>query len=126
MNYGDAVKTWDVELNGESHRFRMEHNFWSGEKKYFIDDELVEHVSGSLKASASFARDVPFNVGGHLGKFQHRAVGRVVFYDLYIDDRKIEGEEKRAMRMPPRAIVLLLLALLVIAGLSMIFGTSAR
>jgi hypothetical protein len=53
MNYGDAVKTWEVELNGETHHFRMEHNFWSGEKKYFIDDDLVEHVSGSLKASAN-------------------------------------------------------------------------
>lgn len=113
------MKTWEVELNGETHHFRMEHNFWSGEKKYFIDDELVEHVSGSLKASASFARDVPFNVGGHLGRFQHRAVGRVVFYDLYVDGKKIEGEEKHALRLPVWAIVLLIMVLFLIAFLSM-------
>jgi len=125
MKYGDAVKTWAVELDGKVHRLRMEHNFWSGEKKYHIDDELTEHVPGSLKTSASFARDVPFTIGSHSGTFQHRAVGRVVFYDLYVDGKKIEGEEQHAMRLPPWAIVLLILALLVIAGLSMHFGTPA-
>jgi len=125
MQFGDAVKTWAVELGGEAHQFRMEHNFWSAEKKYFVDDELLEHVPGGLKASASFVKDVPFNIGGHLGKFQHSAVGRVVFYDLYVDGKKIEGEEKHAMRMPPWAIVLLILALLVIAALSMRLGAPA-
>lgn len=125
MQFGDAVKTWAVELGGEAHQFRMEHNFWSGEKKYFVDDEQIESVSGSLKASAAMMKDVPFTVGAHRGRFQHRAIGRIVFYNLYIDEQKIKGVEKHAMRMPPWAIVLLILALLVIAGLSMRFGAPA-
>lgn len=119
MKYGDAVKTWEVELDGKHHRLRMAHNFWSGEKKYYIDDELVEHVPGSLKASAAFARDVPFTIGSHSGKFQHRAVGRVVFYDLYVDGKNIEGEEQHALRMPVWVLVLLILLLFLVAFLAM-------
>ena len=119
MKYGDTVKTWTVELDGKAHRLRMEHNFWSGEKKYFIDDEPIEHEIGGLKASASFAKDVPFNVGSHAGKFQHRAVGRAVFYDLYVDGENIKGEEQHALRMPPWLFVLLILLLLLIAYFSM-------
>ena len=119
MNYGDAVKTWEAVLDGEKHVFRYEHNFWSGEKKYFIDDEMTKHVPGSLMVSASFADDLPFNIGAHQGKFRHRAVGRVVFYDLFIDDEKIKGEEKHALRMPLWAFALLIFLLFIIAWLSM-------
>jgi hypothetical protein len=122
MKYGDAAKNWTVELDGREHSFRMEHNFWSGEKKYFVDDEMIEHVEGGLKASAAFAGDVPFSVGGHQGYFRHRAVGRAVFYDLFIDDEKIKGEEKHALRLPLWAAALLFLLLFLIAFLSMQFG----
>lgn len=122
MKYGDAVKQWVVVLDEKEHTFRLEHNFWTGEKKYFIDDELIKHIPGSISASASFGDDVPFNVGAHRGKFQHRAVGRAVFYDLYIEGEKIRGEEKHALRMPIWAGLLMLLLLFLIAWLSMQFG----
>ena len=124
MKYGDAVKNWVVELDGEAHRFRMEHNFWSGEKKYFVDDEMIEHVTGSIKASTTFARDVPFTVGAHEGYFRHRAVGRAVFYDLFIDGEKIKGEEKHALRLPLWVAALLMLLLFLIAFLSMQSSTT--
>ncbi len=46
-------------------------------------------------------------------------MGRVVFYDLYVDGKKIEGEEKHALRLPMWAIVLLIMVLFLIAFLSM-------
>ena len=119
MKYGDAVKTWEVKLDGKAHVLRFEHNFWSGEKKYFIDDEMIKHVPGSLLASASFADDVPFNIGTHQGYYRHRAVGRVVFYDLFIDDEKIKGEEMHALRLPIWAFFLLIGLLFIITWLSM-------
>lgn len=119
MKHGDAMKTWTMELDDREYTFRMEHNFWSGEKKYYIDNELIEHVEGSIKASTSFTKDVPFIIGNHQGLFQHRAVGRAVFYDLYIDGQKIKGEEKHALRMPIWAAVGLFLLLLLVAFVSM-------
>jgi hypothetical protein len=122
MKYGDAVKTWEAVLDGKEHTFRFEHNFWSGEKKYYINDQLIEHVPAGLKQSASFGSEVPFNIGSHQGKFQHRAVGRVVFYDLYIDGDKIKGHEKHALRMPVWAFVLLIVLLLLLAWVSVQYG----
>ena len=87
MKYGDAKKTWAVVLDGQEHTFRLEHNFWSGERKYYVDDELIEHITGSLGASANFGQDVEFTVGGHECRFQYRSIGRTVFYDLYIDEQ---------------------------------------
>jgi hypothetical protein len=122
MKYGDSVKTWEVVLGDKKHTFRFEHNFWSGEKKYFINDQLIEHVPAGIKQSASFGSEVPFNIGSHQGKFQHRAVGRVVFYDLYIDGDKIKGEENSALRMPLWAFAALILLLLLIAWVSIQYG----
>lgn len=122
MKYGDAVKNWVVVVDGKEHHFCLKHNFWTGEKKYYVDDEMIKHVPGSISASASFGSEVPFNVGSHQGKFQHQAVGRVVFYDLYIDGEKIKGEEKNALRMPIWAAVVLFILLFLIAWLSMQFG----
>ena len=122
MNYGETHKHWNATLAGKEHSFRFEHQFWTGEKKYFVNDELIKHVEGNLLQSASFGSDVPFDIDGHNGVFQFRAIGRLTFYDLYIDGSKIEGEEKSAMRLPPWAIVLSLLVLLAIAGLAMQFG----
>lgn len=124
MKYGDSIKRWSVELEGKIHSLRMEHNFWNGEKKYYIDDELIKHVPGNLAEASRFASDVPFNIAGHRGEFRHRAVGRVVFYDLYIDDKKISGEEKNAARLPLWAALLMIALLLLLAWGSMQFGKS--
>lgn len=118
MEYGESIKTWNVELDGQQYSFRFVHQFWTGEKSYYINEELIKHVPGSLLSSASLASDVPINVGTHEGKFKFRAVDRVAFYDLYIDGNKIEGEEKNALRMPIWMIVLLCLGLLAVAYLS--------
>ncbi len=118
MKYGESIKTWDIELDGKPYTFRMEHQWWTGEKSYYINDELIEHVDGGFLQSASFGKDVTFNVGSHEGKFKYRAVGRAVFFDLVIDRNKIEGEEKNALRFPIWLAVLLLLGILAIAFLS--------
>lgn len=122
MKYGETIKTWTVVLDGKEQSFRFKHQFWTGEKEYFINDELIKHVPGGLLQSASFSSDVPFHIGVHEGKFKFRAVGRVTFYDLEIDGEKIEGEEKRALRLPLWVAGLLLLALFTIAALSMHSG----
>jgi hypothetical protein len=118
MAYGESIKTWNVELDDQQHSFRFVHQFWTGEKKYYINEELIKHISGSLLSSASFASDVPINIGTHEGEFKYRAVGRVAFYDLYIDGNKIEGEERNALRAPVWFIAFLLLGLLVVGVLS--------
>jgi len=115
MKYGESIKLWNIELDGQAQSFRLEHQWWTGEKKYYINDKLIEHVAGGFLQSASFVKDVSFNIGSHEGKFKFRAVGRVVFFDLVIDGNKIEGDEKNALRAPIWLIVLLLLGLLAIA-----------
>jgi hypothetical protein len=114
MKYGESIKIWNVELDGQPQSFRLEHQWWTGEKFYYINDELIEHVESGLLQSASFTKDVPFNIGTHNGKFQYRAVGRIVYFDLIIDGNKIDGEEKNALRFPIWVMALLLLGLLVI------------
>ncbi len=111
MKYGETVTRWQLELNGRTHMMRLVHQFWTGEKKYYVDDELIKHTKGGVLPSASFGEDVTFTLGEHQGRFKFRAVGRMEFYDLYIDDEKIEGDEQRAMRIPAWAIVLLLVSL---------------
>ncbi len=111
MKYGESIKTWDIELDGKLQTFRIEHQFWTGEKKYYINDEMIKHVEGGFLQSASFMKDVPFNIGTHEGKFKFRAVGRLTFYDLIIDGKEIEGEEKNALRFPIWILVLLLLGI---------------
>lgn len=122
MKYGETHKTWHIELDGQAYAFRLEYQFWTGEKKYFIDNKLVEHVPGGFLKSASFASNVPFTIGNHNGKFQHRAIGRAVFFDLIVDNEKIEGEEKSALRLPLWMIALLMIILIFIALSAMKFG----
>lgn len=114
MKYGESIKVWNIELDGKLQTFRLEHQFWTGEKNYYINDERIKNVKGGLLQSASFAKDVPFNVGTHEGKFKYRAIGRAVFFDLVIDGNKIDGEEKNALRMPIWVIVLLILVVVAI------------
>ena len=119
MKYGETIKRWNIDLDGQQHTLRFEHQFWTGEKKYYINDELVEHVPGSILQSASFAKDVPFTLGTHQGVFQLRALGRMVFYDLVIDGETIAGEEKSALRLPLWVITLLIIGLIYLALFSM-------
>jgi hypothetical protein len=112
LKYGESIKTWNVELDGKPTSFRMEHQFWTGEKRYYINDELIEHTKGGFLQSGSFIKDVTFNVGNHTGKFKYRAVGRVVFFDLVVDGNKIKGEEINALRFPIWVAALLILAML--------------
>lgn len=118
MNYGETHKTWLVELDEKEYSFRFEHQFWTGEKKYFINNELIEHIQGGLMQSASFANDVTFTIGSHKGKFTHRAIGRATFNELFIDENKIQGEEKSALRFPLWVFVLLLIGLVSIGFIS--------
>lgn len=118
LKYGEAVKEWKAVLNGEVHRFRIEHQFWTGEKKYYIDDELFRHVAGGIAESARFSGNVPFSIGGHRGEFRLKAVGLVAYYDLYIDGNKVEGKERMAPRIPPWAMFLLFFLLILLAWLS--------
>lgn len=118
LKYGESVKVWNIELDGKPQSFRLEHQFWTGEKSYYINDELIEHIDGGLLQSASFGKDVSFKLGSHEGKFKYRAIGRAVFFDLVIDGNKIEGEEKNALRFPIWLAVLLLLGVCAMAFLS--------
>lgn len=111
MRYGETITRWQVELNGKRHTMRLVHQFWTGEKKYYVNDELIKQTKGGVIPSASFGEDVSFTLEKHQGQFKFRAVGRMEFYDLYIDDRKIEGDEQRALRIPIWAIALLLASL---------------
>lgn len=124
MKYGDSIKRWSVELEDGIHNLRMEHNFWNGEKKYYVDDELIKHVPGSLAEASRFTSDVTFNVAGHRGEFRHRAIGRLTFYDLYIDGKKISGEQKNAARLPLWVALLMIALLLLLAWGAMEFGKS--
>ena len=122
MQYGETIKTWTVALDGEEHVLRFQHNFWTGEKNYYVDDALLKSVPGGLRESARFARDVPFSLGLHQGVFRLRAIGRLTFYDLFIDGEKIEGRETSTPRLPLWAGILLMLVLFAIAGLSILSG----
>lgn len=118
MKYGESIKVWNIELDGKPQTFRLEHQWWTGEKFYYINDELIEHIEGGFLQSASFVKDVPFNIGTHEGKFKFRAIHRLVFFDLIIDGNKIDGEEKSALRLPIWAIALLCLGIVAIGMMS--------
>jgi hypothetical protein len=115
LKYGESVKIWHIELDGKPYTFRLEHQWWTGEKSYYINDDLIEHVDGGFLQSASFAKDVTFNVGSHTGKFKYQALGRAVFLNLVIDGNEIKGEEKNALRFPIWVAVFLFLGLIAIA-----------
>ncbi|MEX2516084.1 MAG: hypothetical protein WD572_04100 [Gammaproteobacteria bacterium] len=102
----------------------MEHNFCNGKKKYYVDDELIKHVPGNLAEASRFTSDVTFNVAGHRGKFRHRAIGRLTFYDLYIDGNKIQGSEQNAARLPLWVALLMMALLLLLVWGSMEFDKS--
>ena len=115
MKYGEAHKSWIVDLDGKEQLFRFEHQFWTGEKKYYINDELIKHIHGGLLQSAKFVQEVPFSIGSHKGMFKHRAIGRVTFNDLIIGGEEIKGSEKSAMRFPLWLMTLLIIGLIYIA-----------
>ncbi len=120
LKYGETVKTWTATLDGHEYLFRMQRQFWTGERSYYVNDERIAHTKPGLGNSASFTDDVTHRVGSHDIRFRYRAAGRIAFYELFIDNEKIEGKETSALRFPPMVAVILLMLLLGIAALSML------
>lgn len=119
MAYGETTKTWTVLLDGQEHELRLEHHYWTGDKRFYLDDRLIHHIPGGLRASASFADDVPFTLGAHQGRFRYRAIGPMTFYDLVIDGQTIVGDERAGLRLPPWLVAALVAGLFGLAWLSM-------
>lgn len=120
LKYGETVKVWTVTLDGQEYRFRMQGQFWTGERSYYVNDERIAYTKPGLGNSASFTDDVIHQVGSHGIRFRYRAAGRIAIYDLFIDNEKIEGRETSAQRFPPMVAVILLMLLFGIAALSML------
>ena len=73
MKYGETINTWATELDGKHHSFRFEHQFWTGRKSYYIDEELVRHVNGGLFESGTRSDKTEFCLGEHNGIFEYSA-----------------------------------------------------
>ena len=109
MNYGETIKNWSIKLDDKEQTFRFEHQFWTGRKKYYVNDELIKHVRGSILASCAMNETVAFTIDGHEGEFifRHRSKGlhnpfdsSTVYIDLFIDGEKVDGRKTKAKRQP--------------------------
>jgi len=120
LNYGETLKHWTASLDGNEYRIHMLRQFWTGERKYFVNDELIAHTKPGLANSARFSDDVSHKIAGHEIRFRYRAVGRVAFFDLFVDGEKIEGSETSALRFHPMIAVILTMLLLGMAAMSML------
>jgi hypothetical protein len=119
MKYGEMQKTWIVNLDGSEHVLHMELNMFRNESKYFLNKKLIKVVRGQgigiVKNKYTLAT---FNIEQHKGFFQFRPMGRVHYYELFIDGKKIEGVENSNLSTPPWAIALLVIACVAVYWLS--------
>jgi len=122
LAYGETITTWAADIEGRQHTFRFEHQFWTGRKKYFINDKLVKHISGGLIESCRGSVTVSFCVDSHDIQFLFRAsresdfsyggvghndesaifdkdAGVTTSMELLIDGAKIKGSVESERRM---------------------------
>jgi len=122
LEYGETITTWAADVEGSPYTFRCEHQFWTGRKKYYINDKLVRQISGGLIESCRSSVAANFHIDSHDIQFLFRAArefgfsyggagyddmsevfdkdaGVVTSMELSIDGTKIKGSMKSARRM---------------------------
>lgn len=96
MSSGQYVKTWTIPGQKKPLTIRAEHCFWNGEKSYFINNNQLHHIKGSLLESVKFSRDYQFSHQNIRGLITFRALGITREFSLLINGQKIEGTESRS------------------------------
>ncbi|MFT5659103.1 MAG: hypothetical protein ACI9KN_002385 [Gammaproteobacteria bacterium] len=111
--YGETVNIWSTQVDNKDYTFRFEHQFWTGRKRYFINDKLVKKISGGVIEAHRFRTSTSFTVNGHEVQFLFQAktydahlsytlfvkdLGIKTIMNLLIDGKQIAGVEEQASR----------------------------
>jgi hypothetical protein len=73
-----ATRHWTLQLDGETHKVRLEHGYWLGMRQIWIDDKLVERSRNLI----DFGSIHPIEIGKHCCELGVTTNGFT--YDFYL------------------------------------------
>lgn len=77
-----AKRTWQIQINGQSHTVRAQHSYWTGQRTVWLDERVVV----SDRKLLEYGTRHTFNVDGQPATFEIVTNGFVYRYLLWVGD----------------------------------------
>lgn len=85
-----AKKSWSFQLEGGTHTIDLEHGYWSGKRKIYLDGTLIHESFKTQLLLFDTGSEIPFQIGEHSGSVIIRTNGIIFSYDVVLDGRSLE------------------------------------